>query len=173
MCLFQFWFPWVVCPAVGFAGSYGSLLGFPGDSEFKVSACNAGDLSSIPGSGRSPGERNGNSLQYSCLENPMDGEAWWVIVHRVAKSQTQPRNFTQFNSLKMAVLFPVFKGISTLFSTNSGYTSLHSHQQCKKVPFSPHSLQHLLFVEYFDDGHSDLCEMIPHCGFDLSFSNSE
>ena len=49
---------------------------------------NAGDLGSIPGSGRSPGEGNGNPLQYSCLENPMDGGAWWATVHGVAKSQT-------------------------------------------------------------------------------------
>ena len=45
-------------------------------SEVKASACNVGDLGSIPGSGRSPGEGNGNPLQYSCLENPMDGGAW-------------------------------------------------------------------------------------------------
>ena len=51
-------------------------MGFPGGSEGKASACNAGDLSSIPGSGRSPGEGNGNPLQYSCLENPMDRGAW-------------------------------------------------------------------------------------------------
>ena len=51
-------------------------LGFPGGSEVKASACNAGDLGSIPGSGRSPGEGNGNPLQYSCLENPMDRGAW-------------------------------------------------------------------------------------------------
>ena len=50
--------------------------GFPGGSEVKASASNAGDPGSIPGSGRSPGEGNGNPLQYSCLENPMDGEAW-------------------------------------------------------------------------------------------------
>ena len=49
--------------------------GFPAGSEVKASACNAGDPGSIPGSGRSPGEGNGNPLQYSCLENPMDGEA--------------------------------------------------------------------------------------------------
>ena len=49
-----------------------------GGSKVKVSACNAGDLGSIPGSGRSPGEGNGNPFQYSCLENPMDGEAWWA-----------------------------------------------------------------------------------------------
>ena len=51
-------------------------FGFPGGSEVKAPASNAGDLGSIPGSGRSPGEGNGNPLQYSCLENPMDGEAW-------------------------------------------------------------------------------------------------
>ena len=53
---------------------------FAGSSKVKASACNAGDLGSIPGSGRSPGEGNGNPLQYSCLENPMDGEAWWATV---------------------------------------------------------------------------------------------
>ena len=50
--------------------------GFPGGSDSKVSAYNAGDPGSIPGSGRSPGEGNGNPLQYSCLENPRDGGAW-------------------------------------------------------------------------------------------------
>ena len=49
---------------------------FPGGSDSKASAYNAGDLGSIPGSGRPPGEGNGNPLQYSCLENPMDGRAW-------------------------------------------------------------------------------------------------
>ena len=57
-------------------------------SEVKASACNGGDLGSIPWSGRSPGEGNGNPLQYSCLENPMDREAWWATVHGVAKSRT-------------------------------------------------------------------------------------
>ena len=60
----------------------------PGGSEVKVSACNAGDLGSIPGLGRSPGEGNGNPLQHSCLENPMDGGAWRATVHGVAKSRT-------------------------------------------------------------------------------------
>ena len=58
--------------------------GFPGGSEVKASASNTGDLGSIPGSGRSPGEGNGNPLQYSCLENPMDGGTWWATVHGVA-----------------------------------------------------------------------------------------
>ena len=64
-------------------------LGFPGSSVVKNSSANAEDSSSIPGSGRYPGERNGNPLQYSCLENPMDREAWRTIVHGVAKSQTR------------------------------------------------------------------------------------
>ena len=50
--------------------------GFPGGSEGKTSACNAGDRGLIPRSGRSPGEGNGNPLWYSCPQNPMDGEAW-------------------------------------------------------------------------------------------------
>ena len=58
---------------------------FPGGSDSKPSACNAGDTSSIPGSGRSPGEEHGNPLQYSCLENPMDRGAWQATVHGVAR----------------------------------------------------------------------------------------
>ena len=65
------------------------LLGFSGSSDGKASAYNAGDLGSIPESGRSPGEGNGNPLQYSCLENPMDRGAWWATVHGVAKSRTR------------------------------------------------------------------------------------
>ena len=58
----------------------------------KESVCNEGDPGSIPGSGRSPGAGNGNPLQDSCLENPMDGGVWQAIVHGVAKSQTQLSN---------------------------------------------------------------------------------
>ena len=65
-----------------------ACLGFPGGSDGKESACNARDLGSIPGSGRSPGEGNGNPLHYSCPENSMDRGAWWATVHGVAKSQT-------------------------------------------------------------------------------------
>ena len=65
-----------------------------GGSEVKVSACNAGDLGSIPGLQRSPGEGNGNPLQYSCLENPMDGGGWWATVHGVTKSRTRLSDFT-------------------------------------------------------------------------------
>ena len=65
------------------------FLGFLGGSDGKESACNAGDLGSIPGLGRSPGGGHGNPLQYSCLENPMDGGAWWATVHAFANSQTR------------------------------------------------------------------------------------
>jgi len=62
-------------------------MGFPGGLDSKESSYNAGDLGLIPGWGRSPGEGNGNPLQYSFLENPMDRGAWWATVHGVAKSQ--------------------------------------------------------------------------------------
>ena len=62
------------------------------------SVCSAGDPGLIPGSGRSPGEGNGNPLQYSCLENPMDRGAWQAKVHEVAKSWTRLRDFTFFLS---------------------------------------------------------------------------
>ena len=61
-------------------------LGFLGGPDSKESACNAGDLGLIPGLGRFPEEGNGNPLQYSCLDNPMDRGAWWATVHRVAQS---------------------------------------------------------------------------------------
>ena len=67
-------------------------MSFPDGSDGKASACNTGDLGSIPGLGRSPGEGNGNPLQYSCLENPMDGGAWRATVHGVTKIQTQLSN---------------------------------------------------------------------------------
>ena len=72
----------------------GGYEGFPGGSEVKASARNAGDMGLIPGWGRSPGEGIGNPLQYSCLENPMDGGAWRATVHGVAKSWTQLSDFT-------------------------------------------------------------------------------
>ena len=83
------------------------LHDFPGGSEVKASACNAGDLGLVPGSGRCPGEGNGNPLQYSCLENPMDGGAWWATVHGVAKSRTRLSDFT--HSLVLLKLLLTFK----------------------------------------------------------------
>jgi len=70
---------------------------FPGGSDDKASAHNAQDPGSIPGLGRSPGEGNGNPLQYSCLENPMDEGAWWATVHGVTKSWTRLSHFTSLH----------------------------------------------------------------------------
>ena len=88
-----------LCEKVGFWGVCLMLPwyiihveGFPGGSEVKVSAFNMGDLGSIPGSGRSPGEGNGNPLQYSCLENPMDRGAWWATVHG-GRTGKMPREY--------------------------------------------------------------------------------
>ena len=61
------------------------LLGFPGGSVEKNLPASAGDVNSIPGLGRSPGRGNGNSFQYFCQDNPVDGGTWWATVHAVAK----------------------------------------------------------------------------------------
>ena len=98
-------------------------MGFPGGSEDKASAYNAGDPGSIPGLGRSPGEGNGNPLQYSCLENPMDRGAWWATVDGVAKSRTRVSNFTIFLSF--------FLYAFSQFSCSVGSDTLR-----------PHGLQH-------------------------------
>ena len=80
-------------------------MGFPGGSDSKESACNAGDLGLIPGLGRSPEEGNDNPLQYSCLENPMDRGAWWVTVRGVANSQMR------LSRLSLSPLIPVLSAL--------------------------------------------------------------
>ena len=87
--------------------------GLPDGSEVKASARNAGDPGPIPGSGRSPGEGNGNPLQYSCLENSMDRGAWQATVYGVAKSRTRLSDFTFFLSFHLIgrkVVFGLQKG---------------------------------------------------------------
>ena len=82
--------PIKVCRDVeSFIPQISRVKGFPGSSVGKESTCNAGDMGLIPGSERAPGEENGYSLQYSCLGNPMDREAWRATVHGATKSQTQ------------------------------------------------------------------------------------
>ena len=78
------------------------LMGFPGGSKGKELACNAGDLGSIPGVGRSPGEGNDNPPQCSCLGNPMDRGAWQAIVQGVTKIWTQ---LSDFHSHSKNVMF--------------------------------------------------------------------
>ena len=90
------------------ASIWQEALGFPGGSDGKESACNARDLGSLPRLGRSPGEGNGNPLQYSCLENPMDRGAWRTTVHGVTKSQTRLKH------LKLSV--SCFWGLTGSFS---------------------------------------------------------
>ena len=75
-----------------------------GGSDGKASVYNAGDSGSIPGSGRSPGEGNGNPLQYSCLENPIEGGAWWATVHGVAKSRTRLSDFTSLHFMYVSAI---------------------------------------------------------------------
>ena len=75
----------VTCPLITPIFFAICTLGFPCGASGKESACNAGDVGSIPGSGRSPGEGTGSPLQYSCLENPMDRGTWWATVHVVTR----------------------------------------------------------------------------------------
>ena len=77
--------------------------GLPGGSEVKNPPTSAGDTSSIPGLGRSPGEGNGYPLQYPCLENPVDRGAWWAAVHGVTKSRTRlsDRHFHSHSPAKL------------------------------------------------------------------------
>ena len=101
------------------------LLGFPGGSDSKESACNAGDSGSTPGSRRSPGEVNSKPLQYSCLENPMDRGAWWATPHGVVKDQTR------LKQLSLSLTYPP-----------SG-TALHK----TATPLLPHpGPRHLLYL---------------------------
>ena len=77
-------------------------LVFPGGSAVKNPPANAGDVGLIPGLGKPPGEGNGNPRQCSCLENPMDGGAWWATVHRVAKNRTRLSDLTfNFNFISL------------------------------------------------------------------------
>ena len=101
-------------------------MGFPGGSAGKESACNAGDLGLIPGLRRPPGEGNGNPLQYSCLENPMDRGAWWATVHGVTKSRTRLSNFTFTYSNLSYYYYLLYLKLSLCFKAHAPSISLHS-----------------------------------------------
>ena len=89
LCFYRFTCPYYTPTTEIYAALLNNLLlfsrDFPGGSEVKASACNVGDLGLILGQEDSPGEGNGNPLQCSCLENPMDGGAWWATVHGVRR----------------------------------------------------------------------------------------
>ena len=80
-------------------------------AQVKASSCNAGDLGLIPGLGRCTGEGNGNPLQYSCLENPMDREAWWATVHGAAKRRTRLSDFTHSLTHDPVTIFLILGGL--------------------------------------------------------------
>ena len=86
---------------ISFISSTKLTLGFPGGSDGKESACNTGDLGSVPGLGRSPGEGNGYPFQYSCLGNPMDRAAWQAIVHEMDMTW-------QLNNNKLCIYSPIY-----------------------------------------------------------------
>ena len=146
---------YIPCSSVGFLGG---LVG-------KESACNAGDSDSIPGSGRYPGEENGNPLQHSCLENPMDRGAWQATVHRVARARhnlaTKPppcyikmkRHVTQFSSY---VCFLIGKMNFGLTSARTG----NAHPTIKIEQTCPH--QYWPTWVYFDDIGSCTVWKRPH-----------
>ena len=100
-------------------------LGFPSSSDGKTYACNAGDPASIPGSGRSPGEGNGNPLQYPCLENPMDREVWRATVHRVTKSQTQLKRLSTYTPVLHRAQFSSVQSLSLVLLFSTPWTLAH------------------------------------------------
>ena len=120
------------------------FLGFPGGSDGQESACNVGDPGSFPRLGRSPGEGNDNPLQYSYLENPMDGGAWWAAVHGVTKSQTRLSDFTftfHFHALEkeMATHSSVLAWRIPGTGEPGGLPSMGSHSQTRLKQLSSSS----------------------------------
>ena len=117
-------------------------MGFSGGSDGKESACNAGDLGSTPGSGRSPEEGHGNPLQYSCLENPTDRGAWQATVQGISKSQTLLKRLTLSHTCTCAYIFFVY--FAEGFMESNKYiwnTTLPNRWAIFKNPLSclPHS----------------------------------
>ena len=137
-------------------------MGFPGGSKVKASACNVGDLGLIPGSGRSPGEGNSNPLQYSCLENPMDGGDWWATVHRVAESDMTER--LRFHFIDLHILWWVYYRIKDFYkSTDSLLISLLVMRKFKSRSLSKKFFLTFALCSVFFNGRSkhNIRKLIP------------
>ena len=134
-------------------------MGFPGGSKDKASACNTGDLGLNPGSRRSPGEGNGNPLQYSCLENPMDGEAWQATAHGVAKSRTRLGDFT-FTYIYIYVCVRGYIYVCVCFPYH--FYIIHKRQKCSKVlPFISSFSLFLDFSPYLSPNTFRISTIVP------------
>ena len=129
-------------------------MGFLGGSEGKVSAYNAGDWSSIPGSGRFPGEGNGNPLQYCCLENPLDGGAWWATVHGVANSWTRLNNFTSHFSAEWSDNTLPLQGVLGRMNRKGSIKKLHLMATHLLFPSAVFSRWSTPLGSYFPSEHS-------------------
>ena len=114
--------------------------GFTGGSDSKESACNAADLGSIPGSGRSPGEENGYQLQNSCLRNSMDRGAWRATVHRIEKNGMQLSDLTHFTFKIVTNVFSFFSDFILFFYFTILHWFCHTStwicHRCTRVPQS-------------------------------------
>ena len=117
---------------------------FPGGSDSKASAYNVGNPGLISGSGRSPGGENGNQLQYSWLENPMDRRAWGATVHRVAKNQTQLRDWAHSTYTEKQKDIVGLKSTLNQFSIIKIYTVFHT-----AVGYKFYSSSHRLLTRWY------------------------
>ena len=142
-------------------------MGFPGGSDGKESICNARDQGSIPGSGRSPGEGegNGNPLQYSCLEDSVDRGTWWATVHGVAKSWTRPRHGHSI-LLKGCGLGGHGKvllhmdGVLLVHFHRAGLFAVPSHLPCALYPHSRKTLSNSQGVLWEELGYETVCSRV-------------
>ena len=119
------------------------LFDFPGGSNSRESTCNAGDLGLIPALGRSPGGGNGNPLQYSCLENPMDGGAWWTTVHgsqRVRHDWATSLKEARWQYIALSYSFPNFEPVSCSMSSSNCcfFAYIQTSQETSKMVWYSH-----------------------------------
>ena len=127
------------------------MLGFRGGSDGKESACSAEHPGSIPGSGRSPGEGNGNLLQYSCLENPMDRGAWWATVRVVTKEL----NTTERLSTEQKLFSETYLIVMNWQSTD--------HTRTRGCTVAPHAGSPVSYKEH------PLISIVPNMGWSHAF----